>query len=99
MAEHLLDATEIGSAFEQMGGERVPEQVRVDPLRLEPGLLGQPPQHEEHARARKASGATLSSCSMTACLNGMVTLAPPTSGALNRWTAAASSRRGMSSIS
>ena len=47
VAEHLLDAAEIGASFEQVSGERVAEQVGVDPLRLEPCLLCQPAQHEE----------------------------------------------------
>src|SRR5437764_11632008 len=55
VAEHFLDAAEISSAFEQVRGERVPEQVRVDPFRFETRLLGQPAQHEEHSCARQAS--------------------------------------------
>src|SRR5262245_13980972 len=38
VAEHLLDASQVGSALEQVRGERVPQEVRVDPLRVEPGL-------------------------------------------------------------
>ena len=41
VAKHLLDAPEIGPALEQVGCERVPEQVRVDALGLEPRLFGQ----------------------------------------------------------
>jgi hypothetical protein len=37
--EHLLDAAEIRAALEQVGGERVPEEVRVDALGLEAGAL------------------------------------------------------------
>ena len=38
VAEHLLDAPEIGAALEQMRREGVAQEVRVDALRLEPGL-------------------------------------------------------------
>ena len=34
VAQHLLDAPEIGPAFEQVGGERVSEEMRVNTLRL-----------------------------------------------------------------
>jgi len=30
VAEHLLDAAQIGSAFEQVRGERMPQEVRVE---------------------------------------------------------------------
>ena len=30
MAEELLDRAQVGAVLEQMGGERVPERVRVD---------------------------------------------------------------------
>ena len=55
MAEHLLDAAQICAAFEQVSGERVPEQMRVDPFRLEPCLLSQPAQHKEHAGTGQAA--------------------------------------------
>ena len=51
MAEHLLDAAEVGAALEQMRGERVAEEVGVDALGLEPCLLGEPAQDEEGAGA------------------------------------------------
>jgi hypothetical protein len=41
VAKHLLDASEIRTALEQVGRERVPEQVGVDPLGLEPRSFGQ----------------------------------------------------------
>ena len=41
MAKHLLDAPEIGPALEQVGCERVPEEVRVDAPGLQPRLFGQ----------------------------------------------------------
>ena len=44
MPEHLLDRAEIGSTLEEVRGEGVPEQVRVDALRLEPGLARKPPR-------------------------------------------------------
>src|SRR5437588_4464250 len=53
VAEHLLDAAEVRPALEQVRGERVPEQVGMDPLRLEPRASREPPQDEERARARE----------------------------------------------
>ncbi len=32
VAEEFLDDAEVGAAFEEVGGERVPQQVRVDVL-------------------------------------------------------------------
>src|SRR5688500_14679144 len=51
VAEHLLDAAQVSASLEQMRGERVTEQVWVDSLRLEPGLLGEAAQDQEGAGA------------------------------------------------
>ena len=51
VAEHLLDAPQVGAALEQVGRERMAEEVRVDTTRLEPGAVRQPAQDEERARA------------------------------------------------
>ena len=51
MAEHLLDAAQVGAALEQMRRERVPQEVRVDAPGLEAGRLGEPAQDQERARA------------------------------------------------
>ena len=51
MAEHLLDAAQVGAALEQVRGERVAEQVRMDALRLEAGLAGEAAQDQEGAGA------------------------------------------------
>jgi hypothetical protein len=51
VTEHLLHAPQIRAAFEQMRGERVAEEVRVDAFGLEAGLLGQAPEDEEGASA------------------------------------------------
>ena len=58
MPEHLLDRTQVGAALEQVGRERVAQQVRVDARRLEAGLLGQPAEDQERSRAceRAAAG-------------------------------------------
>ena len=48
--EHLLHAAQVGSALEQVGRERVPEEVRVDALGLEPCLRGEPADDEKRAR-------------------------------------------------
>jgi hypothetical protein len=39
VAQHLLHASQVGAALEQVGRERVPEKVRVDALRLEAGSI------------------------------------------------------------
>jgi hypothetical protein len=49
VAEHLLHAAQIRAALEQMRGERVTQEMGVDAGRVEAGLLGQPPQNQEHA--------------------------------------------------
>ena len=51
VAEHLLDAAEVGAALEQVRCEGVPQQVRVDAPRLEPGLLCEAAQDQEGAGA------------------------------------------------
>jgi hypothetical protein len=57
MPEHLLDAPQVGTALEQVRGERVPEEMRVDPLGLEPGLRSQPAQDQERACPREGAAA------------------------------------------
>src|SRR5919204_4166529 len=49
VAEHLLDASEVCATLEQVRRERMPEQVGMNSLRLEPGFLREPPQDEENA--------------------------------------------------
>src|SRR6187455_1664500 len=39
MTEHHLDGAEIGAAFEQVRGERMPQRMRAEPG-LQPGLAG-----------------------------------------------------------
>ena len=53
VAEHLLDAAQVGAALEQVRRERVAEQVRVDALRVEAGGRGEPAQDQERARPRE----------------------------------------------
>ena len=57
VAEHLLDAAQVGAALEQVGGEGVAEQMWVDALGLEPGDLGQPAQDQEGAGAGERAAA------------------------------------------
>ena len=57
MSEHLLDAAEVGAAFEQMGRERVPQEMWVDASGLQAGALGESPQDQK--RARPGERATL----------------------------------------
>ena len=51
--EHLLDGAQVGAPLEEVRGERVAQEGRVDALRLEPGLRGQSAQDEENAGAGK----------------------------------------------
>ena len=53
--EHLLDAAEIGATLEQMGGERVPEEVGVNSFRLETGAFGEAAQDHERSGAGEPS--------------------------------------------
>ena len=47
--EHLLHAPQVGAALEQVRRERVPQEVRVDPIGLEARLRGEAPQDQERA--------------------------------------------------
>ena len=51
VAEHLLHAPQVGAALEQVRGEGVPQQVRVDALGVEPGLTRELADDQERARA------------------------------------------------
>jgi hypothetical protein len=57
MAQHFLNGTEVGASLEQVGGEGVAEEVRVHPLRVEPGLGGKLPENQEGAGARERAAA------------------------------------------
>ena len=57
MAQHFLNGAKVGAAFEQVRGERVPEQVRMDALRLEARLGGELAQDEECACAGQRAAA------------------------------------------
>ena len=61
MAEHLLDGPQVGAALQQVRRERVPQQVRVDAVRVEARVLGEAAQDQERAgtgqrRRRARSG-------------------------------------------
>ena len=62
VSEHLLDAAQIRAAFEQVCRERVPEQVRVHALRLEPRLLGELAQEQEGTGTGERTAATRAAC-------------------------------------
>jgi hypothetical protein len=49
VSEHLLHGAEIRAALEQVGRERVPQEVRVHAFGLEAGCLGEPSQDQEGA--------------------------------------------------
>ena len=51
MAEHLLDRAQVGAALEEVGRERVAQQVRMDALGIEAGPLGELAQDQEGACA------------------------------------------------
>src|SRR5829696_1785370 len=57
MAEHLLDAAEVGAALEEVRGEAVAEQVRVHPRGVEAGLCGEPPNDQERSGAGERAAA------------------------------------------
>src|ERR671923_1526675 len=57
MSQHLLDAAQVGASFEEVRGERVAQEVRVDAPRVETGLRRQALEHEEGAGA--GEGASL----------------------------------------
>src|SRR5947208_3160100 len=47
--EHLLHRAQVGAALEEMGGERVPQEVRMDTTRLEARGRGEAAQDQEGA--------------------------------------------------
>jgi len=49
MSEHFLNRSQVGSPLEEVCRKRVPQEVRVDAMRVEPGLLGQLAQDQERA--------------------------------------------------
>jgi len=51
MAEHLLDAAQVGAALQKVGREGVAEEMRGDALRLQPGLGREAAEDEEGARS------------------------------------------------
>src|SRR3954471_7908344 len=57
VAEHLLHRPEICAALEQVRRERVPEQVRVDALRVEAGFAGELAEDQERAGAGERAAA------------------------------------------
>src|SRR5919109_5194218 len=50
MPEQFLNTSQICASLEQVGRERVPEQMRVDARRLEPRFGGEPAQDQERSR-------------------------------------------------
>jgi hypothetical protein len=55
MAEHLLHRAQVCATFEQVCGERVPQEVGMHAFRLEACLPGQASEDEERAGAREAA--------------------------------------------
>ena len=55
MAEHLLDAAQVGAALEQVRREGMSEEMRVDALGLETGALGEPAENQEGTGPRQRS--------------------------------------------
>ena len=55
MAEHLLHRAQVRAAFEQVCGERVPQEVGMHAFRLEACLRGQASEDEEGAGACEAA--------------------------------------------
>jgi hypothetical protein len=57
VAEHLLHRTKVSSSFEEVGRERVTEEVRVYATRLEARPVGELPQDEERTGAGQSAAA------------------------------------------
>ena len=57
VAEHLLHRAEIGAAFEEVGRERVAEQVWMNTAWLEPGAFRELAQDQERTGAREGTAA------------------------------------------
>jgi hypothetical protein len=57
MSQHFLNGSEVGSAFEEVRRERVAEEVRMDAVRLQAGLLGQLAEDQEGAGAGQRAAA------------------------------------------
>ena len=57
MSQHFLNRSQVRASLEQVGGERVAEQVRMDARRVEPGPLGDAPQDQERPGARERPAA------------------------------------------
>src|SRR5512132_2303881 len=57
VTEHLLDAAEVGTPFEEGRGKRVPEEGGVDARRIQPCLFGEAAKDQERSRAREGSAA------------------------------------------
>ena len=55
VAEHLLHGAEVGAAFEEVRGERVAQQVRVDACRVEARRGGEPLRRQTTASLRTAA--------------------------------------------
>ena len=51
MTEHFLNRSEIGASLEQVSGERMPEEVRMDTCGVEARNFGQTAQDEERSGA------------------------------------------------
>src|SRR5919197_1107634 len=51
VAQHLLDAPQVGASFEEVGGEGVAQDLGVHAVRVEAGFLGQLAKDEERPRA------------------------------------------------
>ena len=60
VAQHLLHASEVRAALEEVRRERVAEEVRVDSLGLESRLLGELTQDQERTGACEAAAARAS---------------------------------------
>src|SRR5579864_3723960 len=53
MSEHFLDRSEVGASLQEMRGEGVPEEMGVDPFRLQAGRARQPAKDEESPGTRE----------------------------------------------
>ena len=59
MSEHFLNRPEVRASLEQVRGEGVAEEMRVDALRIEPRLVGEFPQDQEGAGPGQRASASV----------------------------------------
>jgi hypothetical protein len=57
MSEHFLNRSQVCSSLQEVRSKRMTQQMRVNPVWVEPGLLGELPQDQERAGAGQGAAA------------------------------------------